>query len=501
MKAHAPQQQRQPRPEALLQTGLLTRRTSRNQVVKGMTHADAEGVKTSSVNATSLSFAHDFSRVPSHSAAPVGLRAKLAVNTPGDIYEQEADRVSEEVMLAPGPQPQGACACGGGCAGCRTNQPAPAPERVQTKRVQADTPGQDVAPPVVHDVLASPGRPLDTSTRVFMEQRFGRDFGQVRVHSDAQAAESASAIGALAYTVAPNIVFGAGQYAPHTTAGRALLAHELTHVVQRGDVIRRRPTAAEVKARKRDAHLKELSEWPPSAHDEWKRLSSMEKVAVVAQMSKRYGDAFAQSFLEYTEHPIEAVSSVFGSNDEHPPRWFQARGYQLWKTTLGATPTMVGEYWVHPSGKMIMQLRDRKTNSSPATNVGPPIEEPPVDACKELTEVAKAILRDEIATATSVQQDLEAQKAILEKTNKTTDSYKGMFDDYIGTMEALKARIAATIDDIETMREQLEELKCPPVSDIDTGLQELEGFQFWIDFESSDMVLQFLRPIKMPNYK
>jgi hypothetical protein len=65
-----------------------------------------------------------------------------------------------------------------------------------------------------------------------MEQRFGHDFSQVRVHTDAQAARSTRAVDALAYTVGQNIVFGAGQYAPATAMGRKLLAHELTHVLQ-----------------------------------------------------------------------------------------------------------------------------------------------------------------------------------------------------------------------------------------------------------------------------
>lgn len=87
-------------------------------------------------------------------------------------------------------------------------------------------------PPVVQDVLNSPGRPLETDLRAFMEPHFGQDFSQVRVHTDARAADSANAVHAHAYTVGRNIVFGAGQYSPHAKASRHLLAHELTHVVQ-----------------------------------------------------------------------------------------------------------------------------------------------------------------------------------------------------------------------------------------------------------------------------
>jgi len=87
-------------------------------------------------------------------------------------------------------------------------------------------------PPVVHQVLKSPGRSLDDRTRTFMESRFGRDFSRVRVHIDARAAESARAVNALAYTVGRDVIFGAGRYAPNTRTGERLLAHELTHVVQ-----------------------------------------------------------------------------------------------------------------------------------------------------------------------------------------------------------------------------------------------------------------------------
>jgi hypothetical protein len=76
------------------------------------------------------------------------------------------------------------------------------------------------------------GRPLDASVRSFFEPRFGYVFDQVRVHTDERAAESAQAVNALAYTVGHDIVFGAGHYAPDTTEGRRLIAHELTHVVQ-----------------------------------------------------------------------------------------------------------------------------------------------------------------------------------------------------------------------------------------------------------------------------
>lgn len=88
------------------------------------------------------------------------------------------------------------------------------------------------APSVVYEVIQSPGLPLIPKTREFFEQRFGFDFSRVRVHKDSKAAESASLVNALAYTVGRDIVFGKNRYAPETVEGKRLLAHELTHVVQ-----------------------------------------------------------------------------------------------------------------------------------------------------------------------------------------------------------------------------------------------------------------------------
>ena len=88
------------------------------------------------------------------------------------------------------------------------------------------------AAPEVESVISSSGRPLDRETCRYMESRIGFDFSKVRTHTDSRAAASAKSLGARAYTVGNNVVFGPGHFAPNTTEGRHLLAHELTHVVQ-----------------------------------------------------------------------------------------------------------------------------------------------------------------------------------------------------------------------------------------------------------------------------
>ncbi len=117
-------------------------------------------------------------------------------------------------------------------------------------------------PSIVHAALRSPGQPLDAGTRTYMEPRFGHDFSQVRVHADTKAAASARAVNALAYTVGSDIVFGAGTYSPSTYAGRQLVAHEMTHVVQQSNSST--PSAGNVLQRFNDWNMGPLPQgWTP----------------------------------------------------------------------------------------------------------------------------------------------------------------------------------------------------------------------------------------------
>jgi len=126
------------------------------------------------------------------------------------------------------------CACGGSsgmgteCDECRS-------KGLGLQRRPASHGRAPAIPASVGQVLRSAGRPLDQSTRAFMEPRFGHDFSRVRIHTDGLARASAKAVEALAYTVGHHVVFGEGQYAPSVAAGRNLLAHELRHVMQQGD--------------------------------------------------------------------------------------------------------------------------------------------------------------------------------------------------------------------------------------------------------------------------
>lgn len=153
-------------------------------------------------------------------------QSNLKMSQPGDTYEQEADRVADQVM--------------------RSSQ---SPVQRWQEGVGSGSEHAATAETSVASPTRGNGQPLSTSARSYFEPRFGHDFSQVRVHSDAQAAEAAQHLRARAFTVGSHVAFGAGQYAPSSTDGRRLLAHELTHVVQQagnaqlGPVIQRAPRA------------------------------------------------------------------------------------------------------------------------------------------------------------------------------------------------------------------------------------------------------------------
>jgi hypothetical protein len=151
------------------------------------------------------------------------------------ILQQRSKTTIAPISLTPisGGLLQRKCACGqhtisgGECNECSTDRGT-----ASLRRSAVTDSVSDEIPPIMHEVLRSPGQPLDQKARAFLEPRLGYDFSQVRVHTDATAAASALGVHALAYTVGRDVVFGSGQYSPHTSAGRRLLAHELTHTIQ-----------------------------------------------------------------------------------------------------------------------------------------------------------------------------------------------------------------------------------------------------------------------------
>jgi hypothetical protein len=169
------------------------------------------------------------------------IQAKLRVSQPEDADELEADRIADQVVGTGTPSTVASsasdgihrkCDCPGGIASC----PACEEEEVeQAKGIhrKSNQPSQDELS-VRDDFLQSlgPGRPLDTATQKSMESKLEHNFGDVRVHTDAKAVESARSINARAFTAGRDVVFASNEFSPHTPAGKKLLAHELAHVVQ-----------------------------------------------------------------------------------------------------------------------------------------------------------------------------------------------------------------------------------------------------------------------------
>jgi hypothetical protein len=151
-------------------------------------------------------------------------------------------------------------------------------------------------PPIVYDVLRSPGQPLDAATRAFREPQFGHYFGHVRVHSDAKAAESAKVVNALAYTVGEHVVLAEGKLPEGSEGVHHLLAHELAHVRQEGN---QRYTGGNVSLGSQES----IEEHEAEA----------QAVAIGAQADRR-GDSHARDLSSVTTGILRRVSAAPSSS-------------------------------------------------------------------------------------------------------------------------------------------------------------------------------------------
>jgi hypothetical protein len=239
------------------------------------------------------------------------LQAKLTVGAADDPYEQEADRVAAQVVAGK------------------------APPRVQ--RAATASVGVDVTPEVEAGVagLRGGGQPLAPETRSLMENRIGHSFGDVRVHTDAQAGDLADQVRARAFTVGSDVAFAPGTYKPDSAEGQRLLAHELTHVVQQGEaVIRREPGDADTDV--------ETDAAPPAAD-----------AAPVKPMLKlgSSGDSVKEAQQSLNDHgatPPLVVDGIFGPKTMAATRAYQGGhglvkdgiiGPKTW-SSLGEAPSV-----------------------------------------------------------------------------------------------------------------------------------------------------------------
>jgi hypothetical protein len=208
------------------------------------------------------------------------IQAKLTVGPVGDQYEQEADRVAEQVLTMPAPRRPEPVE---GVSQQRSAVSAQSPLQRQAPEEEEEVQAKPLAAPITplvqrqeeeeEEVQMMPlvqrradgsfeagselesrlaahqgsGSPLPNEVRAFMEPRFGADFSGVRVHTGGEAVQMTRELQAQAFTHGQGIYLGAGRYDPGSTAGKRLLAHELTHTIQQTGQVQRLPTAALVK--------------------------------------------------------------------------------------------------------------------------------------------------------------------------------------------------------------------------------------------------------------
>lgn len=243
-------------------------RTIGNQPVQRLLHANAEGLGVGSDTTATVRFAHDFTQIPVHPKTPVKIQTKPTVDIPGDMYEQGADRIADQVMRMPGPQPikPGVVRDGASASGTPTDHVARSLVESSLghdfgripvySAARAETPPGLVRQP--EDLYRSDRQaPLPDGLCERLGAAVGADLSAVRVHDSTQAHALADRFGARALTVGRDIYFGRSEYAPGTHEGVRLLAHEIAHVVQEdaapGGVSAKPGVTAAADRRERDA--------------------------------------------------------------------------------------------------------------------------------------------------------------------------------------------------------------------------------------------------------
>lgn len=258
-------------------------------------------------------FTQDIHQAPINPKNRPGLQTKLTVNTAGDIYEQEADRVADQVMCMNEPRGHSEPPENKVKNKINTRIPKLKPNAPVQRQEEPEQEGEDEeillqtkatpghTPPVFPRVASNiqgikgGGRPIPADERAFFESRMGKDFSRVRIHTGSKAVEAARTIQARAFTYGNSIVFNKGQYSPYSQEGKRLLAHELTHVVQQqksADVIQRKPSLIE-----RD--IDEITTQVRRAIDRWG--TDEEAVYTALQRLERDGDAIKRANAAYSK--------------------------------------------------------------------------------------------------------------------------------------------------------------------------------------------------------
>jgi Domain of unknown function (DUF4157) len=258
-----------------------------------------------------------------------GVQTQLTISQPGDRFEQEADRVAEQVMRSPQAQDlakerySNLPSISRWVAGSndQINRQATVEEEEEEEKPetasllslkQASGSTNTATPGVASQIrtMRGGGQPLDFGLRQFFEPRFGHDFSQVRVHTGSDAAQTTKALNARAYTLGSDIAFASSQYQPETPAGRLLLAHELTHVVQQGD---------QVQTLMRACDCSKMGASKPSSAEDTYLQSNFPQLktsdyCVTAAKTNKY-NCFAWSVGDTSKWLDKEVDTIHGDND------------------------------------------------------------------------------------------------------------------------------------------------------------------------------------------
>jgi len=303
-----------------------------------------------------------------------GIQPKLTISQPGDSYEQEADRIADQVMRMPDADlsvTSTPSQLKGKCTACEEEA-----QTLQTKTARSLEAVAGEAPSVVHEGLRSPGWPLAPGTRAFFEPRFRHDFSQVRVHADDSTAVSAGAIGARAYTVGSDLVFGANEYSPSTRDGKQLMAHELTHVVQQYSSSQHRASEIQdlpVTSQASQAALmrQEVSDSLEDMDSDQSQdqLASGQGANTAKEKKTKPTPAPAERVPTATSASEGALKALEAARDLHDQRdpaiWFDSWGNDLRDNNLTGTIDEKAEQGI-PDGAHYGKAFDAKICSSPS---------------------------------------------------------------------------------------------------------------------------------------
>ncbi|MCM1983265.1 eCIS core domain-containing protein [Lyngbya confervoides] len=339
--------------------------------------------------------------------APV-LQPKLKIGEPNDQYEQEVDRVADQIMRIPETQVQTQL---GSIEEKEkkdiqakferiTVQRTTAEERekktIQTKLsratiqrmctecnaaeekiLQAKSEGSLVSAEEhnvqsgINRLRKSGGSTLPAATRTFMESRFGYDFSNIKIHTGPQANDLSRRVNARAFTVGHDIFFTQGEFHPTTPASMRLLAHELTHTIQQTSssfrlqrpIIQRKKLKRATK--KNNENELRKSAWNPFfVHYDFKMGNEREKKIILEEMVRVYGGEFATEFKKWVSKP-NAVPGLIQRDDRDGPKLYwlphkiKERGFILHRVDPGVRERL--EHWVHPHSTYLQFSRSSST--------------------------------------------------------------------------------------------------------------------------------------------